>query len=94
MKNWQRKKTLLDGIRKALNIKMGQEIENGDDLDLFVEWSHNCCPMQFEPMIHMLKECPQEDPEKYGENYQCHECWGGLLIDGEIRKRLEFIDEK
>ena len=24
----------------------------------------------------------------------CHECWAGVLIDGEIRKRLEFIDGK
>nr|DAR17891.1 MAG TPA: C2H2 type zinc-finger protein [Caudoviricetes sp.] len=50
------------------------------------------CPLQFSPMVDIIKECPQENPEKWGRGYKCHECWMSLLIDNRLRKHLEFIN--
>lgn len=92
MEKWERRKHLLDGIRKALHVKQGEEIDDADDLDIVVEWSNTMCPLQFSPMIEIIKECPQENPKKWGRGYKCHECWMSLLIDNRLRKHLEFID--
>ncbi|MGP2526453.1 hypothetical protein ACTUHY_00530 [Acidaminococcus sp. LBK-2] len=91
MENWERRKYLLDGIRKALHVKQNQGISD-DDLDMVIAWSNTMCPLQFAPMIEIIKECPMNNPGKWGNDYKCHECWMSLLIDNRLRKYLEFIE--
>lgn len=95
--NWERRKYLLDGLRKALNIKLGMDPrDDGDweeeDWENLIWVAKNCCVNQFEPVIQVVKECPQNNPGKWGKTYDCVECWLNILINNKLYAKKEFVE--